>query len=214
MNYIYDILLNFNEIYYDFYEWNISDNIEHIRKIPLFKIKNEDIINIKNNNVKINNKFLTKILNKTEIFSNNKIETKDYSVLLSDGEAVIGVEFDTNGNIKKYSSLLIDEHSEVLDVVDSMSTLEISYNILNTNNKNEFLTRQDYDRLRYINRQLFSLNKVSDTSKLEYLYYECFGERETNKTKIIDKIKKELNDKWDSFNQKIYNFFKMTSINK
>ena len=214
MNYIYDILLNFNDIYYDFYEWNISDNIEHIRKIPLFKISKKDLITIKNNYIKINNKFLTKILNKTEVFSNNKVGVKEYAVLFSDGEGVISVFFDTNGNSKKYSSLLIDEHSEVLDVVDTMNTIKISYNILNNNIKNEYFTRKDLERLKYIDRQLYNLNKSSDSSKLEYLYYECFGECETNKSKIIDKIKLELKDNWDKLNQKIYNFFKLTSINK
>lgn len=214
MNYIYDILLNFNDIYYDFYEWNISDNIEHIRKIPLFKISKKDMITIKNNYIKINNKFLTKILNKTEVFSNNKVGVKEYAVLFSDGEGVISVLFDTNGNSKKYSSLLIDEHSEVLDVVDTMNTIKISYNILNNNIKNEYFTRKDLERLKYIDRQLYNLNKSSDSSKLEYLYYECFGECETNKSKIIDKIKLELKDNWDKLNQKIYNFFKLTSINK
>lgn len=214
MNYIYDILLNFNEIYYDFYEWNISDNIEHIRKIPLFKISKKDLITIKNNYIKINNKFLTKILNKTEVFSNNKVEVKEYAVLFSDGEGVISVLFDINGNSKKYSSLLIDEHSEVLDVVDTMNTIKISYNILNNNIKNEYFTRKDLERLKYIDRQLYNLKKSADSSKLEYLYYECFGECETNKSKIIDKIKLELKDNWDKLNQKIYNFFKLTSINK
>ena len=31
MNYIYDILANFNNIYYDFFDWNESDNIIHIK---------------------------------------------------------------------------------------------------------------------------------------------------------------------------------------
>ena len=38
MNYIYDILLNFNDMLYDFYDWNVKDNILHIRKIPLIQI--------------------------------------------------------------------------------------------------------------------------------------------------------------------------------
>ena len=33
MNYIYDIYLNLNKNLYDFYEWNKSDNIIHIKKI-------------------------------------------------------------------------------------------------------------------------------------------------------------------------------------
>ena len=32
MNYIYDILANFNEHYYDFYDWNELDNLIHIKK--------------------------------------------------------------------------------------------------------------------------------------------------------------------------------------
>ena len=38
MTYIYDILLNFNEEYYEFYDWNKEDTIVHIKKIPIYKI--------------------------------------------------------------------------------------------------------------------------------------------------------------------------------
>lgn len=31
MNYIYDIYLNFNEVAYDFFEWNKNDKITHIK---------------------------------------------------------------------------------------------------------------------------------------------------------------------------------------
>ena len=43
MNYVYDILLNFNEIGYYFYDWNGNDNILHIRKIPIFKIDSKTL---------------------------------------------------------------------------------------------------------------------------------------------------------------------------
>jgi len=33
MTYIYDILLNFKDDLYEFYDWNKTDNIIHIRKI-------------------------------------------------------------------------------------------------------------------------------------------------------------------------------------
>ena len=42
MTYIYDVTLNFNEILYDFFEWNNSDTLTHIRKIPMFKVNNEN----------------------------------------------------------------------------------------------------------------------------------------------------------------------------
>ena len=36
MNYIYDIVLNFNKEYYNFFEWNKRDNIVNVKKIPLY----------------------------------------------------------------------------------------------------------------------------------------------------------------------------------
>ena len=33
MNYIYDIVLNFNKDYYEFYEWKKSDKVINVKKI-------------------------------------------------------------------------------------------------------------------------------------------------------------------------------------
>ena len=46
MNYYYDILLNFQENYYMFYEWDKEDNIEFVKKIPLFHIDSKEFIDI------------------------------------------------------------------------------------------------------------------------------------------------------------------------
>ena len=54
MKYIYDINLNFNEILYDFFEWNKSDNIIHTAKIPIIEIKKKDFVNSINNIVSKN----------------------------------------------------------------------------------------------------------------------------------------------------------------
>ena len=64
MNYIYDILLNFNNQAYDIFEWNKEDKITHIRKIPLIKIKYEDLYNLLNKKIKFSEDFLTKIYQK------------------------------------------------------------------------------------------------------------------------------------------------------
>ena len=37
MEYVYDIVLNFMDKYYDYYEWKKKDRIINIKKIPLFK---------------------------------------------------------------------------------------------------------------------------------------------------------------------------------
>ena len=38
MNYTYDILANFNETYYEFFEWNNKDELTHIKKLPIIKV--------------------------------------------------------------------------------------------------------------------------------------------------------------------------------
>ena len=56
MNYIYNIYLNFNKNYYDYYEWNDNDNIILVKKIPIIKTNTNDFKNIISNYIKINNK--------------------------------------------------------------------------------------------------------------------------------------------------------------
>ena len=58
MNYIYDVILNFQKEYYDFYEWNKNDNIYHMRKIPIIKINNKQFFEIKNNTIRFDEETL------------------------------------------------------------------------------------------------------------------------------------------------------------
>ena len=61
MNYIYDILINLNNSKnYEFYEWRDSDNIFHIRKVPILKVSNDKFLDIKRNNIIIDKDILNK----------------------------------------------------------------------------------------------------------------------------------------------------------
>ena len=93
---IYDIVLNFNKEFLDFFEWDKHDILIHVRKIPIFKIKNN--INLKNVKkiVNINNK----IINKTEIYSKIKKDNFTYSLLLCTEEKVVAYILDIKGNVK------------------------------------------------------------------------------------------------------------------
>ena len=53
MNYIYDILVNYGNIPYDFFEWNTSDNIIHIKKIPIIRESASTLIDIRDYEVKL-----------------------------------------------------------------------------------------------------------------------------------------------------------------
>ena len=137
MNYIYDLLLNFNERIYEFYDWNKTDNIRHIKKIPIFKINSHKMIDIKNNKISFEETFLEKIYKKTEECTTRKNKNIDYACLFTDGVEVIGI------NISKkvmYSKLLIDEEFEVLNMSVHLNEKNIEVNKIEKNEQDKDMT--------------------------------------------------------------------------
>lgn len=207
MNYIYDILINLQRKMYDFYEWNISDDITHIRKTPIFKIRTNNLLDLKNNKVVIDIDLLKKISNRTEIFTNHNVKVMRYVALFSDEKDVIALEFDDRGNKVRGSKLLVDEETEVLEVVENIDISEIKYKVLEKEISNYFRTRKENKIYDYIIRQLIKDNYV----KLKYLYYDCFEKEEDDFEKIIKDIKLELDNNWKNIYEQVYNFFKLSS---
>lgn len=201
MNYIYDIILNFQENIYDFYEWNKKDVITHIRKIPVFKISSKDLYNIENYYVCLDDSFLDKIKNKTEIFSGKTIKNIEYACILSDGVNVLAVKKDKN---KLYfSKLIIEEQLEVTDSLTKVNEIEITYCIKEKRN-NTFLTRRELEIESYIKKELKKLELNGELEKLKYLYFECFGKKDFNMKSLYQY----------SNPKKIYEILKLIQINK
>jgi len=191
MNYIYDILVNFNETLYDFYDWNSNDDIKHIRKIPIFRIKSTDFYDIKNNKVVFSNEFLDKNKNKTEIFKNRKTDNLKYSFLVSDGLEVLAL------NIEKkimYSRLLIDEEVEILDICIRLDEVNIPYKIVETLYIDEFKTRKQISVEKSVRKELKKIINEKNIEKLKYIYYECFNKKINSVDKIIIDFNKELSN--------------------
>ena len=207
MNYIYDILLNFKDDFFFFFFWNNSDNILHIRKIPIFKINTDDLKNIIDNKIKLDISFLEKIENKTEMFTNKGIKNIRYSCLFSDGEYVVGINY--IGKKIKISSLLVDEEMDALEDVFNMNIEIINYKIEKENKKIELKTRKQVEIENYLKKQLL---KIKDNKEiLEYLYYECFNKKENNKDIIMNDFSL-FND--EKVIDKLYNFFKLIRVHK
>ena len=150
MNYTYDILANFNETYYEFYEWNNKDELTHIKRLPIIKVEREFLNDIKNNDVIVEKELLEKINKKTEFFKTNKKNISNYICALCDGTKAIIIKFESNGKIQGRSSLLIDEENEIIDISETMTTSK--YNLKqNKNKKHEyFKTRKDREKNKYI----------------------------------------------------------------
>lgn len=184
MTYIYDILLNFNEEYYDFYDWNKDDRIMHIKKIPIYRINDRDLKNIMNSTVVFENRFLDMIKDRTEVFLRHEIKNMKFCCLLCGKEKIIAINLNENGKVIGKSDLLIDEYSEIINVIEDYSYTQVTYVIENKNEDNNFTTRKLKEKNKFVIKELncFSLDE------LEYIYYECFLENESSKQAIIKKL--------------------------
>lgn len=198
MNYIYDIYLNLNKTLYDFYDWNKSDSLTHIKKIPIFLIDTDTFKIITFNNIEIDSKFINKIHNLTETWNNNSISN---CALFSDCNNIIAIEFNNKGYSIKKSFLFIDEESEVLDDIENYNTTNLVFKI---KGKTNYLikTRNQNKVMNYINSELKSIDK----KRLDYIYYECTGK---NKGKNIDKIN-QLKHNCNNY-KNLYDILKLTS---
>ena len=194
MNYIYDIDLNFQRYYCEFYEWSLEDKIYNVKKIPLYHIKTEDFNNFKYYDVVVDKEFL-------DMLKKDLGNIKKNMCLVSDGNMGMGILLNDQGRIIKRSSLIYDEEDEVCGYSLDFDLLNIKYNKIKKK-------ANSYDLRFFRKRKSFLrnyLNKIKEDIMWKYLYYECYGLEEDN----VDKIKKTLlditNNVYSVKNKKLYN---------
>ncbi len=208
MNSIYDILLNFNNKLYDIYEWEIKDEIRHIRKVPIFRVDSITLHDLIDYKVELDILFLQSIYNKTSYYYKNRLKNKNYAFLLTDGNVVIG--FESNGKyITGYSHLVYEDEDEVLNMADEMALYELKYHKIKSIS-HDFKTRNEGNIKKYIYREIYYyLN--NDDSVLKYIYLEFFNMNVDNaKEQIIDDLKKY----WDMVYIDVYNFLKKLPLRR
>ena len=205
MTYIYDVTLNFNETLYDFFEWNNSDTLTHVRKIPIFKVSNEVFIDILSNVIKVSDTILSKIKGKTDVYGKkNKSFT---ACLIRNEDNIIALKFNDEGISKYISNIVVEEELDILEIKVN-NTKIFEYEIIKQR-KTLLTTRYDSMNKTYIEKQLNSLNVDNDSEKIKYLYFEYFGKYITDEKLALNKLKKEFVKNSSSNNLK--EFFKLSS---
>lgn len=181
MDYIYDIVLNFNDEYYEFYEWKKEDKIINIKKIPIYKISTKKYLDIKNNQVTIDMSSLPNI---------NKM------LLLTNGIEIIGLLLNKQGKVIKKSSLIFEESDDILEDKELIKNIDIKYNI-DKYKKNNLIGRIVREKEKYINNYLNKIDKLNDEYLLKYLYYDIYNVEENDLDKIYNNLsslaKKDIN---------------------
>lgn len=209
MNYVYDILLNFKEDFIDFYDWNTRDGLSHIRKIPIFKVETKVLKDFLNFNILFPEEELKKIENQTEIFLGRKVKNLRYACLITDSRKVVAIKI--NAQKVYISDLLLDEEESTLDMTALLSLWDFSYEKLEKRQKNQYKTRKQLEFEKNLNLELKKLMNEKNISKLKYIYYECFDEKEDCREVIIKKINRELKDNFTKFSKKIDYLLKLTN---
>lgn len=202
MNYMYDVLLNFNDFPYDIFEWNKDDKINHIRKIPLFKLKTTDLSNLINKNVRLDNDFLNKIYIKTELYNKKNL---DYAFIATDGKIAFAFSYNTK---LKYSQLFLDEEEEAINYSLNLNFYDIKYDIINNKNIDLLKTRNETYMRRFIYSQL---KKIKNKDKLNFIFLECFNKKSED---VLNDLYHELENDFENIYYKLYKILKKTAIKR
>ena len=193
MNYIYDIVLNFQDNYYQFFEWNRKDKIKNISKIAVYRVDDDDLLDLTYNDVIVDNIFLN------DLKEANK-KYKKIMCLVSNTNQTIGLLFNEEGKIIKRSSLLFEEETEVNYFAKELPTTKINY-IENTKKiKNNSLRLEIEKKSKLIK----FISNIDNPILLKYLYYEYFKEECNNTSKIKNTLLKIVEEEWNINKNKLY----------
>lgn len=210
MNYIYDILVNYGTVPYDFFEWNTSDNIMHIRKIPLIRVNASTLIDIRDYEIKLDSSFLEYIKRKTEMFNNRNVRLIEHACLLSDGVNVLAIMIKNNRLLK--SKLLLEEEEEVLAISEKLKEQELIYSKIKKNENNQYKTRKQLESECKLKKELNKLFYEKNFETLKYMYYECFNKKEDRINIIRKQFYSILEESEESIIEKLKSIIKLLEI--
>ena len=210
MNYVYDILSNFNQELYDFYDWDKNDNFTHLRKVPSFRVSKEVLVDLMFKKVKIKGNLLKLIKDKTQVFTKEGVDVIEYCFIVSDSVNALGVILDEDGVVYKRSKFLVSEELEINKCLKTSKIYNVEYNLLSSKTHYSNMTRNEE---KVSNLILNELELIMDsTDKIDYLYYEWFNKEAAINayTLLVKSIKKDYTDKHREF----YSLLNMLTVKK
>lgn len=210
MNYYYDIILNWNESkIYHFYEWNDTDYLELIKKIPFIKVKHKVLLDLYSYDIKVEKEFLQAIKDKTIVAVRNTNDKIAYAALFTDGKNTIAIEFNEEGKSTNNSTLLLDDELNVLEATFNMKETDINYETKEKIKQDSSL-RQVEEVKRIITLEVNNLYQNKEVAKLKYLYYEYKQEKNENLEEIYQTFLSDLKNNFTSDLLKLYYIIKLS----
>ncbi len=188
MHYYYDVLANLEIDLWDFYEWEETDAILPIKKVPLVRVTESDIKSFFKYNVVFDQEWIQKYLEKT-IVKNSK--EKLSCILFSSTKNCILLEVDGCGRTISRSRLLMEDENNCNEVAFAIKPSSVLYKIESKLKQRQEL-RQITAEKHLIEVELNTLRENKNQIKCSYLYYEWFGSLESNFEKMLEDMTEEL----------------------
>lgn len=190
MKNIYDILVNFKKIPYEFYEWNKEDDVKHVKKMPSIKVGDSTLYDIFYNDAVVSKNFLDQIKDKTEIFFGRTVKKVKYACVIYNDDVALSILLNDNGEIIGKSKLLFDEEEDVLK--EDVPLKEIDYNIIKKSKKISGLTRREAKIVLLLSKYLDKIYENKKNDEIKYMYFECFNKVEEDNEKAYKNLKNEV----------------------
>ena len=209
MIYIYDLVLNWNDKRrYEFFEWNEDDEIEYVKKIPLF----DELLD---SNIRVDKNFLDQIFNKAEVYGNRQTERIEYAAVFCNRELnkAIAIEFSDEGESIYKSNIYFLDLEDIFNIGSRTAAFDLNYQILYDNNDEDYyLTRSEVMKKKYLISEINTCYLENNIDKLEYIYYEVFGEDSSDIQKIHDRLLKSLNNDFSDVHDNLYDLIKIPNF--
>ena len=190
MKNIYDILVNFKKIPYEFYEWNKEDDVKHVKKMPSIKVSDSTLYDIFYNDAVVSKNFLDQIKDKTEIFFGRTVKKVKYACVIYNDDVALSILLNDNGEIIGKSKLLFDEEEDVLK--EDVPLKEIDYNVIKKSKKISGLTRREAKIVLLLSKYLDKIHESKKNDEIKYMYFECINKVEEDNEKAYKNLKNEV----------------------
>lgn len=189
----YDILVNYQKIAYEFYDWNKTDDVKHIKVIPTFKVSDKCLQDFYNYDFMVDRTFLDMIKDKTEIFIKGLTVKEPYACVLFSSYSALSFKFDKQGNVIGKSNLLFDEADDIITTFYSLEETKINYKVTNMEKLNSFYTRYESKMIDDLINYLKQIQKNSNDYETKYIYFECFNKEIDSSKKAYEKLFNSVN---------------------
>lgn len=213
MNYIYDILVNFNDgdRLIEFFEWNETDLFEHIKKIPIYRISSKQMQEICNNKIILDKEHLICIKSKTQLYNNTDIK---YALIVTDLNKAIALEFNNQGEIISRSTFLLDEEESIIEEANNFKEELLKYELSDEYKIDYYLTRKELFKKNYLLKELNFLEKNKDYEKLNYLYEEIFKKDNLTYKERILRLIENIKNNYNFKHNELYEIIRLTYTKK